>query len=79
MPPSKVPTQYGVKEFHCEYAFNKCLNVNSNIYNTYTAISSRMNNDSVSIGNLQECCFRNCGVSSRTGSAELNQIPNAWK
>lgn len=79
MPPNKVPTQYGVKEFHCEYAFNNCLNVNSNIYNTYTAISSRMNNDSVTIGNLQDMCFKNCGVSSRTGSAELAQIPSEWK
>lgn len=52
------------------YMFEGCRNVESGILDCYDSLLS-------SSGHF--ACFRNCGVDTPTGAAELAQIPSDWK
>lgn len=56
----------------CWATFQGCSKVDTGIVSMY----NRLN---VCNPSNHNSCFGNCGVSSRTGSAELAQIPNGWK
>ena len=57
-----------------DWAFNNCYNVGSGSLAIYQQASTQTNPPT---GHYQT--FRNCGVYSQTGSAELAQIPDDWK
>jgi surface protein len=50
-----------------------CVNVSGGSLNLYNKLSNKTEIPP------HENTFRNCGVSSQTGSAELDQIPDDWK
>jgi surface protein len=54
--------------------FNDCVNVTGGAELLYTSMSHQSNPPSSHNG-----CFRNCGVSSQTGSEELSRIASDWK
>ena len=54
--------------------FMGCLNMESGIYDMYLALS-----DHISDSSQYRNCFRDCGSNTESGSAELAQIPAAWK
>ncbi len=56
-----------------DYAW-RCYNVQSGILASYKQLSGRGMTPA-----QHNQTFYNCGVSSRTGSAELAQIPSDWK
>lgn len=56
------------------YMFSNCYNVNNGIVDFYNNVSNHSPNLM-----SHNSTFRNCGVSSQTGSAELAQIPDDWK
>ena len=56
-----------------ESMFENCYNVETGIYAMYTYLSSLPN-----VGNHSRC-FRNCGMDTTAGAAELAQIPSDWK
>lgn len=54
-------------------AFYNCLNVSQGALNLYNSMSSQANPPQYHSGT-----FTNCGESTTTGLAELNQIPTSW-
>lgn len=55
---------------HIVSMFEGCRNVESGILDCY---------DSLIVSAQHGACFRNCGVDTPTGAAELAQIPSDWK
>lgn len=56
-----------------DYMFNGCVNVESGITAMYGYLSS------ATYMRSHTWCFRNCGVNTESGAAELEGIPNDWK
>lgn len=55
-------------------AFRECQNVSAGILNFYNNLNAQMNPPTSHI-----LTFYDCGTNSKTGSAELAQIPDDWK
>ena len=68
---------------YMDYMFLGCLKVDSGITAMYTALSTNGYNTAAQAAGVNPArhaqVFENCGVSSQSGSAELAQIPAAWK
>lgn len=58
----------------CSIMFENCYNVESGISALYGQLSSRITSTS-----YYTRCFRNCGINTVQGAAELAQIPDGWK
>ena len=56
----------------CTSMFDGCTNIGSGILDTYNVLSLHVQQNN-------NHCYRNCGINSPTGSAELAQIPSDWK
>lgn len=57
----------------CGGMFRDCVNVESGALKLYQELSALGNQ----IDNHEEC-FKNCGINTSTGLAELQQIPQSW-
>lgn len=53
---------------------NGCVNVEQNILNFYDQLAYQSNPPTSHSG-----CFKNCGINTPQGAAELAQIPSGWK
>lgn len=61
-------------------SFAGCRNVQSGALNLYRVASSQPNLTASSASSTAHLAtFRNCGINTETGSAELAQIPSDWK
>jgi hypothetical protein len=58
---------------NCEMMFRDCVNVETGALKLYQQLSTQAN-PPTTYGD----CFRNCGINTRTGLAELQQIPQSW-
>lgn len=58
----------------CISMFENCVNIGSGILDTYNVLSAH-----IASSDEHGRCYRNCGIDSPTGSAELAQIPAGWK
>lgn len=67
---SFYPGQYYVDFWDPTGMFDGCVNVESGILEMYSAIRNTR---------PHEHTFRNCGINTETGRAELAQIPDDWK
>lgn len=59
---------------HCAYMFEDTVNVESGslaLYNRFQALGGQITS--------KADCFKNCGINTTTGAAELAQIPYSWK
>ena len=54
--------------------FDGCVNVSSGALDLYNQLSTRTNPP-----NEHSHTFRDCGINTQTGSAELAKIPSDWK
>lgn len=70
---TSVPQINVSKVTQMSWAFQDCYNVQSGALDLYRAVSSRPS----SVGH--SLVFRNCGINTEIGSAELAQIPSNWK
>ena len=59
----------------CISVFEDCINIESGILNMYNNLSSK----TVIYYTIYSSCFKNCGINTTTGAAELAQIPSDWK
>lgn len=55
------------------WMFNGCANVESGAYALYQQASSKTDQP------VHDYTFRDCGINTTTGAAELAQIPESWK
>lgn len=67
-----IPNFNFTKVNNAPYAFGGCWNVSGGITRAYNQLRT-------TVGNYYDWAFHQCGISSRTGSAELAQIPTGWK
>jgi surface protein len=72
---TKMPVFDVASVQNCERAFLGCRNMESGIYSMYTALSANEWQYSSSYSE----CFKNCGIDTVSGAAELAQIPASWK
>ena len=71
---TSIPLFNTSKVYDMEYAFYDCYNVQSGALALYKQASSQDNPP-----RTHTSAFRNCGINTQTGSAELAQIPSDWK
>lgn len=67
-----IPNFNFTKVNNAPYAFAGCWNVSGGITRAYNQLRT-------TVGEYYDWAFHQCGISSRTGSAELAQIPTGWK
>lgn len=70
---NNIPLFDTSKVTSASWAFYDCFEVSAGALNLYNQMSTQQNIPT------HTKTFHNCGANSETGSAELNQIPNAWK
>lgn len=70
----EVPLLDTTNVFDCSHAFQGCVNVESGALALYQQASTQAN-----IPYYHNETFRNCGINTTAGAAELAQIPNGWK
>lgn len=68
-----IPTLRATGTIQCSNAFNGCRSVESGILAAYNALAPMTEQYQ------HRFTFRNCGVDSSSGAAELAQIPSDWK
>lgn len=68
-----IPLLRATGSIQCSYAFDGCRSVGSGILAAYNVLAP------VSGQYQHQFTFRNCGVDSSSGAAELAQIPSDWK
>jgi hypothetical protein len=72
---TRLPTIVGNTQVtNCYTAFLNCLSVSSGILDMYNKLSGQQTPPSETFW-----AFHECGSNTATGSAELAQIPSAWK
>jgi hypothetical protein len=72
-----IPTLDTTNVVECDNMFINCINVESGISSFYNQLLTSPVT-SYGPGNYHQT-FKNCGISSTQGSAELAQIPSGWK
>lgn len=73
---TKMP-DFGVASVrNCAGAFLGCRNMESGIYSMYVALSTSREWE---YSSSYYQCFKNCGIDTTSGAAELAQIPASWK
>lgn len=75
---SAIPLFNTSKLTEIDRAFENCVNVQSGALALYQQITSQ-HGDNVNHEVVHWNAFRNCGINTETGSAELAQIPDDWK
>ena len=70
----EVPLLDTTNVLNCVHAFQGCVNVESGALALYQQASTQAN-----IPYYHNETFRNCGINTTAGAAELAQIPNDWK
>lgn len=70
---TNIPNLNTNKMLDIDRMFENCYNISSGISSLYNKVSTQQTIPSHSL------TFRNCGISSTQGAAELAQIPDDWK